>query len=207
MGSRRRARRNPLRRRHVRRLGRERTGRRSDRGHRGSGLPGLGAGDRPYLSGRAHPGRDAGPGPGKRLAPARTHPPALSPEFPLVDGGWLGRNPLRRSLRHQSHAHRRLRGEHSHVDACRVVGVPAAARQRRRPEPGPPGDRLGRHARHHQRMLAAPAEEDPFSGRARASSLQAGRPAPRRRARSSRPSCGPPICACSTRWKRPAAPG
>ena len=149
----------PVRRRQLRGRRRRAEGRRRLRGndhavHGAHGRRGRGG---PDVPGRAHPGRHAGAGPGGGAEAPRAHPAPFPAELPDGDGRRHDRDPLRRPFRHALYPYRRFRGVAAHGDAGRRHGEPPPARQRRRAEPGPLRDRLGRVGRRHHRGLAAAA--------------------------------------------------
>ena len=94
-----------------------------------------GARDRRGVAGGAHPGGRLRPAPRGSAAPARLHAPPLPAVVSVLDARRMDRDTLGRPLRHEPHAHRRLRRVGADVDAAGLVGdhvvCPAAARGRR----------------------------------------------------------------------------
>ena len=153
-----RLRRHPLRRRLVGGVGREPARRlrpvRDDRPRPARSCPR----DRRGVARRPHPGRRARSSPRTAVETERPHVAPFPAVIPIQLAGRMDRHPFRWALRDQPHAHRRLRRVDSDVDAAGVVGEPPAARQRRRTESRPDGDRLGRHPRRRHRGMDADPE-------------------------------------------------
>ena len=88
------------------------------------------------------PGRGVGPGAGGPAPRARAHAALLPAVLRVLDAWRLDRDPRRRPLRHQAHAHRRHGRVGARDHAGGRMGVAPPAGLRRRAEPGPDADRL-----------------------------------------------------------------
>ena len=129
-----------------------------DRDHRARS-PRSRARDRRDVAGGPHPGGSPRPSARRSAAAARLHAAPLPAVVSLLLARRVDRHSIRRPLRHEPHAHRRLRRVGTHADPAGLVGVAAAARQRCWSVTGPNGDRQRRDPRHHQRSVDAhPAE-------------------------------------------------
>ena len=101
---------------------------------------------------------------GGAASAAWVHPTALSAELRVLVGGRLDRHTVGRALRHEPHAHRRLRGVGANGDADGGVGVAATAGQRGGPQPGPDGHWQRGNPGHHHRGVDADPGAAPVPG-------------------------------------------